>query len=71
MPGKKELSILNAYLLQSMSADEISKAVRETIAETGATSRAQMGQVMKALQAKVGGRADGKALSAEVSRQLS
>ena len=68
---KKELSILNAYLPQSMSADEISKAVRETIAETGATSRAQMGQVMKALQAKVGGRADGKALSAEVSRQLS
>src|SRR5438034_548329 len=40
---KKELSILNAYLPQSMSADEISKAVRETIAETGATSRAQMG----------------------------
>ena len=68
---KKELSILNAYLPQSMSADEISKAVRETIAETGATSRAQIGQVMKALQAKVGGRADGKALSAEVSRQLS
>ncbi len=47
------------------------KVVRETIAETGATSKAQMGGVMKALQAKVAGRADGKTLSQEVSRQLS
>ena len=51
---KKELSILNAYLPQAMSADELSKVVRETIAEIGATSKAQMGAVMKALQAKVG-----------------
>jgi uncharacterized protein len=68
---KKELSILNAYLPQAMSADELSKVVRETIAEIGATSKAQMGAVMKALQAKVGGRADGKTLSQEVTRQLS
>ena len=68
---KQELSILNAYLPQSMSADEISKVVRETIAETGATSRAQVGAVMKALQAKVAGRADGRTLSAEVQKQLS
>jgi len=68
---KKELSILNAYLPQAMSADELSKVVRETIAEIGATSKAQMGAVMKALQAKVGGRADGKTLSQEVQRQLS
>lgn len=68
---KQELSILNGYLPQPMSAEEISKVVRETIAEACATSRAQMGAVMKALQAKVAGRADGKALSAEVSRQLS
>ena len=68
---KQELSILNGYLPQPMSSDEISKIVSETIAETGATSRAQMGAVMKALQAKVAGRVDGKALSAEVSRQLS
>jgi uncharacterized protein YqeY len=44
--------------------------VRETIAEVGATSKAQMGAVMKELQAKVAGRADGKSLSAEVQRQL-
>jgi len=68
---KEELSILNGYLPQPMSAEEISNVVRETIAEAGATSRAQMGAVMKALQAKVAGRVDGKALSAEVARQLS
>jgi len=68
---KEELLILNGYLPQPMKADEVSKIVRETIAEAGATSRAQMGAVMKALQAKVAGRVDGKALSAEVARQLS
>ena len=67
---KEELAILNTYLPQGMSPDELAKVVRETIAELGATSKAQMGAVMKALQAKVGGRADGKTLSAEVSRQL-
>jgi len=67
---KAELSILQSYLPQAMSADEVSKVVRETIAEVGATSKAQMGAVMKALQGKVGGRADGKTLSAEVQKQL-
>jgi uncharacterized protein YqeY len=68
---KEELSILNSYLPQAMSADELANAVRETIAEVGATSKAQMGAVMKALQAKIGGRADGKTLGAEVQKQLS
>jgi uncharacterized protein len=68
---KEELSILNAYLPQAMSTDELAKVVRETISEVGATSKAQMGAVMKALQAKVAGRVDGKTLSQEVSRQLS
>ncbi len=67
---REELSILQSYLPQAMSADEISEVVRETITEVGATSKAQMGVVMKALQAKVAGRADGKTLSAEVQRQL-
>ncbi|HEV3244665.1 MAG TPA: GatB/YqeY domain-containing protein [Chthoniobacterales bacterium] len=67
---KDELSILQSYLPQAMSADEISKIVRETIAEVGAGSKAQMGAVVKAVQAKVAGRADGKTLSAEVQRQL-
>jgi uncharacterized protein YqeY len=67
---KEELSILRSYLPQAMGPDELTKVVRETIAEVGATSRAQMGAVMKALQAKVAGRADGKTLSAEVQKQL-
>jgi uncharacterized protein YqeY len=67
---KEELSILQTYLPHQMGAEELTKVVRETIAEVGATSRAQMGAVMKALQAKVAGRADGKTLSAEVQKQL-
>ena len=67
---KEELSILQSYLPQAMRADEVSRVVRETIAEVGATSKAQMGAVMKALQTKVAGRADGKTLSAEVGKQL-
>jgi len=68
---EQELAILNDYLPQGMSPDELAKIVRETIAELGATSKAQMGAVMKALQTKAGGRADGKTLSAEVQKQLS
>jgi uncharacterized protein len=68
---KEELAILNTYLPQGMSPDELAKVVRETIVELGAKSKAQMGAVMKELQAKVAGRADGKTLSAEVQKQLS
>jgi uncharacterized protein YqeY len=68
---KEELAILNTYLPQGMSPDELAKIVRETIVELGATSKAQMGAVMKALQAKVGDRVDGKTLSTEVRKQLS
>lgn len=67
---KQELEILNSYLPQQLSADELSQFVRETIASLGATSKAQMGAVMKELQVKVAGRADGKTLSQEVQRQL-
>ena len=67
---KEELLILNAYLPQGLNADELAKIVGETIREIGATSKAQMGAVMKALQGKLAGRADGKTLSQEVSRQL-
>jgi uncharacterized protein len=68
---REELSILNAYLPQPMSSADVAMIVKETIAELGATSKAQMGAVMKALQSKAGGRVDGRTLSAEVSRQLS
>src|SRR4029434_7330248 len=67
---KNELAILNYYLPAAMDAEDLSRIVRETIAEVGATSRAQMGAVMKALGPKIAGRADGKTLSQEVQRQL-
>ena len=65
-----EIAVLNSYLPQAMSGEELKRVVAETIAETGASSRTQMGVVMKALQQKIGGRADGKTISAEVQRQL-
>jgi hypothetical protein len=68
---KAEIAVLSNYLPESMSTEELQKIVAETIAEVGATSRAQMGAVMKTLQPKIAGRADGKTLSAEVARQLS
>jgi uncharacterized protein len=68
---KEELELLNAYLPKGLSAEELNAIVRDTITEVGATSKAQMGAVMKAVQAKVVGRADGKTVSAEVQRQLS
>jgi hypothetical protein len=67
---KAELEILNHYLPKQLSPEEIAKLVTEAIAEAGATSKAQMGAVMKVLQVKAAGRADGKALSQEVQRQL-
>jgi uncharacterized protein YqeY len=67
---KAEIAVLSNYLPQAMNAEELQKTVAETIAEVGATSRAQMGAVMKALQPKIAGRADGKTLSAEVQKQL-
>jgi uncharacterized protein YqeY len=67
---RAEIEVLDGYLPQAMSGEELKRIVAETIAETGATSRAQMGAVMKALQPKVAGRADGRTLSGEVQRQL-
>src|SRR6201982_4248199 len=49
---KDEIAVLNNYLPQAISAEELQRIVSETIAEVGAQSRAQMGGVMKALEAK-------------------
>ena len=67
---REELAVLNSYLPQQMGNEELAAAVRDTILELDAASKAQMGAVMKALQAKIGGRVDGKTLSQEVQRQL-
>lgn len=67
---KAELPILQAYLPAEMPAEELEKIVKDAIAETGATSKKEMGAVMKAAQAKAAGRADGKTLSQLVQKLL-
>lgn len=67
---KTELEVLSEFLPKALSAEEVEAIVREAIAEVGATSKKDMGVVMKAAQAKAAGRADGKALSGVVSRLL-
>jgi len=67
---RSELKILQAYLPQALSAEELAALVKEAIAEAGATSKQQMGAVMKLANAKVAGRAEGRAVSAEVQKQL-
>jgi uncharacterized protein YqeY len=65
-----EAATLSAYLPQTLSPDELQQLVAACIAEAGATSKAQMGAVMKLAVEKAAGRADGKALSAAVSAAL-
>ena len=67
---RAEISVMSVYLPAALSAEELAAIVKEAIAETGATGKAQMGVVMKVAQAKAAGRADGKSLSAEVQKHL-
>jgi len=67
---KAELAILESYLPKGFSPEELAALVAAAIAESGATSRKEMGAVMKIANAKAEGRADGRALSAEVQKQL-
>ena len=67
---KAEVEILQAYLPQALSAEEVEAMVQAAVAEAGATSRKQMGAVMKILSEKAAGRVDGRTLSAEVQRCL-
>ena len=68
---KNEIGMLSAYLPQALSDAEVAELVQASIAEVGATSRQQMGAVMKVANAKAAGRIDGKTLSAEVQKHLS
>ena len=67
---KFEIGILEAYLPQQLSDKELGELVEAAIAETGASEQRQMGQVMSALMPKLGGRADGKRVSAAVQEKL-
>jgi uncharacterized protein YqeY len=65
-----EARLIEAYLPQQLSDQELSELVDAAVAETGASEQRQMGQVMSALMPKVGGRADGKRVSAAVRERL-
>lgn len=68
---RAEIEVLSAYLPKALSPEEVAQLVKEAIAEAGATSKQQMGAVMKIVTAKAAGRADGKTLSAAVQKFLS
>jgi len=67
---KQEITVLEAFLPQPLSPEDLEKLVRDTIQELGATSKKDMGPVIKAVQAKAAGRADGKTVSGLVGKLL-
>ncbi|MBV8227708.1 MAG: GatB/YqeY domain-containing protein [Verrucomicrobia bacterium] len=67
---RKEIEYLSEYLPKPMSDDEVLRLVKESIAEAGATSKAQMGTVMKIVTERAAGRVDGKTLSQVVQKAL-
>ena len=67
---RAELVVLEGYLPQQLSDDEIAEVVGEALTAGGFSSKAQMGPAMKAAQAAVAGRAEGGRVAAEVRRRL-
>jgi uncharacterized protein YqeY len=67
---RAEMAVLERYLPAAMSPEELAALVDAVIAETGATSKKEMGAVMRLLQEKAAGRADNKTLSALVNQKL-
>ena len=67
---KSEIEVLQGYLPQALSESELETLVKEAIAETQATSKKDMGKIMKAVMPKIAGRADGKAVNQMVARLL-
>ena len=66
----KELELIESYLPAQMSEDEVKKLVDEAVAQTGASSTADIGKVMGALMPKVKGKADGSLVSRLVKEKL-
>lgn len=67
---KNEIATLEMFLPKALSPEELEQLVKAVIQETGATSKKDMGAVMKAAHAKVASRADGKSISALVGKLL-
>jgi uncharacterized protein len=67
---RKEIEVLTEYLPKPFGEDELDELVKEAIAQAGATSKAQMGAVMKIATEKAAGRVEGKRLSQAVQKAL-
>jgi len=67
---REEMAVIEKFLPRQLSADEIKVAVVAIIAETGATSTADLGKVMGAASKQLAGKADGKTVSAIVKELL-
>jgi uncharacterized protein YqeY len=67
---EREASIIEAYMPEQISDDDLRAIVGDVVAETGATSPKEMGKVMSGVMPKVKGRADGKRVSAMVGELL-
>ena len=65
-----QAEVVEAYLPQMMSEDEIKEIVKKVITETGASSMKEMGAVMKGVMAQTGDLADAKTLSQMVKSEL-
>ena len=67
---KKEMALLKKYLPEQLSEEAVAAIVKEAVAATGATSKKDMGKVMKEVMARVKGQADGKLVSRLVGAAL-
>ena len=67
---KSEIQVLEGYLPQQLSEEELEKIVIETIAEVGATSMKDMGKIMSTIKPKTAGRADGRIINELVKKNL-
>ena len=65
-----ECAVIEAYLPKAMTEDELAEALKAIIAQTGASSPADMGKVMGVATKALAGRADGRAISAKVRELL-
>jgi uncharacterized protein YqeY len=66
-----EIEVIQKYMPQALTEDELQQIVQQTIVQVGASSRADMGKVMSAVMPQVKGRADGKKINEVVQRLLS
>ena len=65
-----QVKVMEAYLPQQLSAEELEAELKDIIAEVGATSGKDMGKVMGVASKKLAGRAEGRAISAKVKELL-